>query len=322
MSFLRPRKVEKNYDLFSGCAWYTPGVAGVFAVLGWFLAGMILGSLVNVGLLLFAPGFPLYYSMLIIYPVQFIPVLMYVRLKSMRNSTFDRGYSLDSKHFGPIGGALTAILMAFGTIALALMLEPLMALMPDMNETLVKTMEQLLDGPLWVSLLSMCVFAPVLEEWMCRGIVLRGLLNYSRKGEPGEDGSRRGMNPALAIAISAIFFATIHGNLWQGISAFILGSFFGYVYYKTGSLKLTMLMHCVNNTVSVLSSKLPAFRDLGADASLLDIIPMKVYAGIFIVSAAVLFLAVRYLSRIKADSPRGSCDAVPSADDLTHGENL
>lgn len=322
MSFLRPRKVEKNYDLFSGCAWYTPGVAGVFAVLGWFLAGMILGSLVNVGLLLFAPGFPLYYSMLIIYPVQFIPVLMYVRLKSMRNSTFDRGYSLDSKHFGPVGGALTAILMAFGTIALALMLEPLMALMPDMNETLVKTMEQLLDGPLWVSLLSMCVFAPVLEEWMCRGIVLRGLLNYSRKGEPGEDGSRRGMNPALAIAISAIFFATIHGNLWQGISAFILGSFFGYVYYKTGSLKLTMLMHCVNNTVSVLSSKLPAFENLGADASLMDIIPTGTYVIIFIVSAAVLFLAVRYLSKISLKSVQGNCDVIPGADDIDNGENV
>ena len=202
MSFLRPRKVERNYDLFSGCAWYTPGVAGVFAVLGWFLAGMILGSLVNLGLLFFAPGFPLYYSMLIVYPVQFIPLLMYVRLKSMRNSTFDRGYALDSNHFGVGGGALTAILIAFGTIALALMLEPLMALMPDMDETLLRTMEQLLDGPLWVSLLSMCVFAPVLEEWMCRGIVLRGLLNFSRKGEPGEDGSRRGVNPALARAIS------------------------------------------------------------------------------------------------------------------------
>ena len=267
---------------------------------------MILGSLVNVGLLLFAPGFPLYYSMLIIYPVQFIPVLMYVRLKSMRNSTFDRGYSLDSKHFGPIGGALTAILMAFGTIALALMLEPLMALMPDMNETLVKTMEQLLDGPLWVSLLSMCVFAPVLEEWMCRGIVLRGLLNYSRKGEPGEDGSRRGMNPALAIAISAIFFATIHGNLWQGISAFILGSFFGYVYYKTGSLKLTML----------------AFKDLGADASLMDIIPTGTYVIIFIVSAAVLFLAVRYLSKISLKSAQGNCDVIPGADEIDNGENV
>ena len=184
------------------------------------------------------------------------------------------------------------------------------------------TMEQLLDGPLWVSLLSMCVFAPLLEEWMCRGIVLRGLLNYSRKGEPGEDGSRRGMNPALAIAISAIFFATIHGNLWQGISAFILGSFFGYVYYKTGSLKLTMLMHCVNNTVSVLSSKLPAFKDLGADASLMDIIPTGIYVIIFIVSAAVLFLAVRYLSKISLKSVQGNCDVIPGADDIDNGENL
>ena len=322
MSFLRPRKVERNYDLFSGCAWYTPGVAGIFAILGWFLAGMILGSLVNIALLFLAPGFPLYYSMLIIYPVQFMPVLMYVRLKSMRNSTFDRGYALDSNHFGAKGGALTAILMAFGTIALALMLEPLMALMPDMDENLVRTMEQLLDGPLWVSLLSMSVFAPVFEEWMCRGIVLRGLLNYSRKGDPGEDGSRRGMTPALAIAISAIFFATIHGNLWQGVSAFILGSFFGYAYYKTGSLKLTMLMHCVNNTVSVLSSKLPAFKDFGADASLLDIVPTWVYVIIFIVSAAILFLAVRHLAKIKTASLQGNCDVIPGSDETTDGETL
>ena len=322
MPFLKTRKVEKNYDLFSGCAWYTPGVAGVFAILAWFLVGIIIGGLVNLGLLLFLPGFPLYYSMLIVYPMQFLPVLMYVRLKSMRNSTFDRGYALDSNHFGSKGGALTALLMAFGTVALAMMLEPLMSVLPDMDENLVRTLETLLDGPLWVSLLSMSVLAPVLEEWMCRGVVLRGLLNYSRKGEPGEDGSRRGMNPALAIAISAIFFATIHGNLWQGISAFILGSFFGYAYYKTGSLKLTMLMHCVNNTVSVLSSKLPAFKDLGADASLMDIIPTGTYVIIFIVSAAVLFLAVRYLSKISLKSVQGNCDVIPGADEIDNGENV
>lgn len=322
MSFLRPRKVEKNYDLFSGCAWYTPGVAGVFAVLGWFLVGMILGGLVNIALLYTAPDMPLCYSMLIVYPVQFIPVLMFVRLKSMGNSTFDRGYALDSKHFGRGGGAVTAILAALGTIALALMLEPLMSLLPEMDETLVKTMERLLDGPLWVSLLSMCVLAPVLEEWLCRGVVLRGLLNYSHKGEPGGKESERGMRPALAIAISAIFFAVIHGNLWQGFSAFIIGSLFGFVYYKTGSLKLTMLMHCANNTVSVLSSKLPAFQDLGADASLLDIIPLKYYVIIFIVSAAVLFLAFRHLSAIRTASPQGNCDIIPSADDRTDGETL
>ena len=79
--------------------------------------------------------------MLIVYPVQFLPVLMYVRLKSMRNSTFDRGYALDSNHFGSKGGALTALLMALGTVALAMMLEPLMSVLPDMDENLVRTLE-------------------------------------------------------------------------------------------------------------------------------------------------------------------------------------
>ena len=310
MSFLRPRKVERNYDLFSGCAWYTPDVAGVFIVLALFLIGMCLGVIVNVLLSLAVPGFPLCYSMLIVYPVQFIPVLMYVRLKSMMNCTFERGYALDSNHFGRGGGAVTAILAALGTVALALMLEPLMSLLPEMDETLVETMERLLDGPLWVTLLSMSVFAPIFEEWLCRGVVLRGLLNYSHNGEPGEDGSRRGMSPALAIAISAIFFAVIHGNLWQGFSAFIIGSLFGYVYYKTGSLKLTMLMHCVNNTVSVLSTKLPACKDLGADTSLLDIVPVGYYIIIFIVCAAVLFLAIRHLAAVRTASPQGNCDII------------
>jgi uncharacterized protein len=322
MSFLRPRKVEKNYDLFSGCAWYTPGVAGVFAILGWFLAGMILGGLINIALLFFMPKLPLYYSMLIVYPVQFIPVLMFVRLKSMNNSMFDRGYALDSSHFSKSGGAVTAILAALATIALEFILDPLMSSLPDMDGDLVKTMEKLLDGPLWVSLLSMCILAPVLEEWMCRGVVLRGLLNYSRKGEPGEDGSRRGMNPTLAIAISAIFFATIHGNLWQGISAFILGSLFGYVYYKTGSLKLTMLMHCTNNTLSVLSSKLPAFKEFGMDASLSDIVPMRYYVIIIIASAAILALALKVVSGIRMESIQGNCDMIPSADDAANGETV
>ena len=72
----------------------------------------------------------------------------------------------------------------------------------------------------------------------------------------------------------------------------------------------------------VLSSKLPAFKDLGADASLMDIIPTGIYVIIFIVSAAVLFLAVRYLSKISLKSVQGNCDVIPGADDIDNGENL
>ena len=50
----------------------------------------------------------------------------------------------------------------FSTIAAAFVVEPLTALLPDM--------------PLWATLLSVSVFAPLFEEWLCRGLVLRGLL--------------------------------------------------------------------------------------------------------------------------------------------------
>lgn len=320
MSFLKPRKVEKNYDLLSGCAWYIPNVAGIFYVLAWFLAGMIIGMVLTSAIYICLPGIPLCYTMLIVYPVQFIPVLMFTRLKSLRNSAFDRGYALDSNHFGSKGGFLAAILAALATVSMSVILDPLTAMLPKMDENLVNTMEKLMEGPLWVSLLSMCVLAPVLEEWLCRGIVLRGLLNYSRKGEPGEDGSRRGMKPALAIAISALFFATIHGNLWQGFAAMAMGCFFGYVYYRTGSLKLTILMHCTNNTLSVLLSKLSVFGDeAAADASLCELLPWPWFAAAFAVNAAIFAVSLKFFSKIGLQSPQGNCDLIPNADDIADG---
>ena len=74
-------------------------------------------------------------------------------------------------------------------------------------------------------------------------------------------GMLRKVHPAWAIIISAIFFAIIHFNPWQGIPAFALGCLFGLVYWKTGSLKLTILMHAVNNLTSVILSRIPKFEN-------------------------------------------------------------
>ena len=141
-----------------------------------------------------------------------------------------------------------------------------------MPEVLKNALEQLTEGPLWVSLLSVSVFAPLFEEWLCRGLVLRGLLQK--------------MNPASAIGVSAAFFAILHMNPWQAIPAFILGLLFGYVYYKTGSLKLTMLMHCVNNTMAVVASRIPSLSDA---ETFMDVMSPWAYICIYI--ACILFLA-------------------------------
>ncbi|MBQ5486973.1 MAG: CPBP family intramembrane metalloprotease, partial [Bacteroidales bacterium] len=203
MPFFNNRKVEKNYDLLSACAWYTPGVSGLFAVLGWFLVGMVLAALVTMPMM-FGGMTDLSYVMLIMYPIQFIPLFIFVRLQSSKNSFFDRGYKLDSNHFGKMGGAGLAVLVAVGMLAAGMVLEGVNHFLPDTKGSMIEQIERMMNGPLWVNLVTMCIFAPLFEEWMCRGVILRGLLNYEHKG--GELSLRpRGMSPALAIVISALF---------------------------------------------------------------------------------------------------------------------
>ena len=309
MSFFKPRKVDKNYDLLSTCSWYTPDVGGLFAVLGWFLVGMILASIVVIPFM-FGGEMPIYYVMLVMYPLQFVAVFIFVRLKSSRNMGFDTGYALDSNHFGKWGGLGLSVAVVIATIAAGMMLELANHYLPDTEGSLMEQMEKMLEGPLWVNLITMCIMAPVCEEWLCRGVILRGLLNFEPKTPRAEGERRRGLSPSLAIVISAIFFAAIHGNVWQGVTAFAIGCLFGYVYYRTGSLKLTMLMHCANNTFAVLSGKFTP-EELKDAKSIVDVLPSWEYAIIFVASAILVWYLVQYLKTIPLQDPQGNCDVIP-----------
>ena len=152
-------------------------------------------------------------------------------------------------------------------------------------------------GNIILSFICVSIFAPLFEEWLCRGMVLRGLLTK--------------MSPAWAIAVSALFFAVIHFNPWQAIPAFILGLLFGFVYYKTGSLKLTMLMHFTNNTMALIFSKIPSFAE--AD-TLADVMTPWAYACLIIV--CVLYLAAMVITLraipMRSEEACCNCDEVPA----------
>ena len=248
--FFRRHQGRGSYDLFSSYSHYLPGSKGIIMLLVLFLAGAILGNLVLLGINQFmGETFSETYGMIITYPIMFIPAMLYASVQSRINEHCNPEVKLDSNNIGNHGWAKLIFVCIAGTIAAAYLIEPLVSLLPQMPQWLEDTMKTMLQNcPVWVSLLSVSIFAPFFEEWFCRGIVLRGLLN-------------RNVTPAAAIAVSAAFFAILHMNPWQAIPAFLLGVLFGYVYYKTGSLKLTMLMHCVNNTMAVVMSKIPAFKD-------------------------------------------------------------
>lgn len=83
------------------------------------------------------------------------------------------------------------------------------------------------------------IFAPVFEEILFRGIIMKGLLN-------------RGMNPYWAIALSSFIFGAIHFYPWQFLGAFLLGLVLGLVYYKTKSLLLPIILHAFNNFLAAM----------------------------------------------------------------------
>lgn len=218
--------------------------------------------------------------------------MLYASAKSRFDENFTVGYKMDSNNFGSFTGLQMAAIVTVATIATAFMTDAISGLMPPMPEWLESTMEQLLKAPLWITLISVSVFAPVFEEWLCRGVVLRGLLAKN--------------SPKTAIIVSAVFFAVIHFNPWQAIPAFILGLLFGYVYYKTGSLKLTMLMHCANNTMAAIFSRIPAFEEA---ETFIDVMNPWTYAGIFICCVTFLVSAIIVISGIpQKEENLGGCD--------------
>lgn len=153
----------------------------------------------------------------------------------------------------PWGVLCWAALLALGTIL------PLEWLYEHMQVTMDPNMEGLFQGVMKESwgYIAIGVLAPIAEEMVFRGAVLRVLLHLT--------GSQKHW---LAIAISALLFGLVHLNLAQGVHAFIIGLILGWMYYRTGSIIPGIVLHWVNNTVAYLMF---ALMPQMADGKLIDL---------------------------------------------------
>lgn len=81
------------------------------------------------------------------------------------------------------------------------------------------------------------VIAPVVEETFFRGFIFKGLL--------------KGLGPLAAAAMSAGFFALAHISPWTYVPIFGIGLVLCWVYFKTGSILYSMLVHLGYNALAV-----------------------------------------------------------------------
>ena len=298
------RKIQKNYEFFSNYDHYTPGPGGIGILLLLLLAGALIGSLISAPLVYFLRSSPdaSMYAMLISYPVMFIPPMIYASYKSRENSFFGKGYKLSNNHYSPLGGVMCAILVILVTLCNTFVADSLISLLPPMPEWLENMLSSITQGNFLLNFICVSIFAPFFEEWLCRGMVLRGLLNYEHTNKAGE--KVRGLKPVWAIVISALFFALIHFNSWQGIAAFLMGLLFGYVYYRTGSVKLTMLMHFANNTFALIVSNIDSLKEA---ETLNEVLPTPLFWAILVFCIAFIAYFIQKFRAIKPLDTQGSC---------------
>jgi len=84
------------------------------------------------------------------------------------------------------------------------------------------------------TIIAVCVLAPILEEMLFRGVLLRAFLNHHPRW--------------AAISYSALFFGVAHLNVYQFVLAFSLGLLLGWLFERSRSLLPCIALHGAFNT--------------------------------------------------------------------------
>ncbi|NPD92537.1 CPBP family intramembrane glutamic endopeptidase [Xylanibacter muris] len=107
--------------------------------------------------------------------------------------------------------------------------------LPELPNVMLPEFTMIMRSP-W-GYLAVGLLAPVVEEIVFRGAVLKSLLKAFR-------------GHWAAIAVSSVLFAIVHGNPAQMPHAFIVGLLLGWMYWRTGSIVPGVAYHWVNNTIA------------------------------------------------------------------------
>lgn len=103
-------------------------------------------------------------------------------------------------------------------------------------------------GNIWQELILMAVAAPVLEEVLFRGLIYKRLRTYCTF--------------PVALLVSAMLFGVYHGNVVQGVYAFLLGAVMAFVYERFRTIAAPIVFHGAANLISVIVTEVPVVSRL------------------------------------------------------------
>lgn len=191
------------------------------------LSGLILGEVQ-----------PLYYLVITqVTKLIFVGIFVKIRSKKYRDNYDDyikiRSLKKDSYKLVIIGLGLAG----FGNLLVSAIMKIFEdnAYVNNVIETLNQALSFSNNYEYALMILSVVLLAPILEEFLFRGILFAELKK----------------SPKAKIIITALTFAIYHLNLIQGLNTLFIGLVLGYIYYYRRNIKEVILVHMVNNLVAV-----------------------------------------------------------------------
>jgi uncharacterized protein len=158
--------------------------------------------------------------------------------------------------------------------------------LPDWLARLFRELTEQTGQHFWGGVFLLVLVAPITEEVMFRGLILRGFLQR--------------FSPARAFVLSAILFGATHLNPWQFVTGLVMGVIFAWWYARTRSLIPSLLGHALGNAAVVGHQSL-GFEVRGFNAA--DSLAVPVLQPLWFDTLGVLFL-VAGLWLFRLSTPR------------------
>lgn len=124
-----------------------------------------------------------------------------------------------------------------GTVGICLVIlsfqKPLLDFFPESKQELDRLTRELSSSPVAVLLLLMAVSAPLVEELLFRGVLLRGF--------------RYSWGAVAGLLLSSALFGLAHGVVPRMLITFVVGLWLGALFLKTGGVAIPILAHAGYN---------------------------------------------------------------------------
>ena len=149
------------------------------------------------------------------------------------------------------------------------------------------------QGSLFSSLLIIAALAAISEELLFRSVIQKALIKLFK-------------NAHVAIIVTALIFSAFHGDFFGFIPRFILGLMLGYMFWLSGSIFPSMLMHFFNNATIVMLYYLNTRGFIDIDVEHFGSTDNVLVIILSLIVTVAIFIVCNRLNKRHFDRPEGA----------------